>query len=106
MQLERDRELLITGYTWTYVGEFCYFLCCLVSLHWIALYVLVLVDTYNKCEIGGIDNLCFFGNNVIFGTYKFNGKVRSSVLFSFSFSYVILLGVQLRLVLYQTHAFT
>ena len=82
LELEGDRELLITGYTWTCFGEFCYFLCCLVSLHWIALYVLILVDTYNKCEVGGIDNLCFFGNNVIFGTYELNGKVRSSCLCS------------------------
>lgn len=77
VELEGDRELLITGYTWTYFGEFCYFLCCLISFQWIALYILILVDTYNKCEVGGIDNLCFFGNNVIFGTYEFNGKVRS-----------------------------
>ncbi|KAG0585432.1 hypothetical protein KC19_2G011200 [Ceratodon purpureus] len=75
VELEGDREFLITGFTWTYFGEFCYFLSCLVSLHWIALYVLILVDTYNKCEVGGIDNLCFFGNNVIFGTYELNSKV-------------------------------
>jgi len=80
VELEGDRQLLITGYTWTYFGEFCYILCCLVSLQWIALYILILVDTYNKCEVGGIDNLCFFGNNVIFGTYEFNGKVCCSLL--------------------------
>jgi hypothetical protein len=89
VELEGDRDLLITGYTWTYFGEFCYFLCCLVSLHWIALYVLILVDTYNKCEVGGIDNLCFFGNNVIFGTYELNGKVRSSILFHLRFWFMV-----------------
>lgn len=91
--LKGDRELLITGYTWSCFGEFCYFLCCLVSLHWVALYILILVDTYNNCEVGGIDNLCFFGNNVIFGTYEFNGKVRSFLFVSlFShFGYVLVL---------------
>nr|PNR41660.1 hypothetical protein PHYPA_019065 [Physcomitrium patens] len=75
LELDEARVLLITGYTWTYFGQFCYSLCCLISLHWVALYVLILIDTYNKCEIGGIDNLCFFGNNVIFGTYELNGKI-------------------------------
>lgn len=89
VELEGDRDLLITGYTWTYFGEFCYFLCCLVSLHWIGLYVLILVDTYNKCEVGSIDNLCFFGNNVIFGTYQLNGKVSSSILFHLRFWFMV-----------------
>lgn len=83
LELDEARVLLITGYTWTYFGQFCYSLCCLISLHWVALYVLILIDTYNKCEIGGIDNLCFFGNNVIFGTYELNGKVISSLFFTF-----------------------
>jgi hypothetical protein len=36
---------------------------------------LILVDTYNNCEVESIDNLCFFGNHFIFGTYELNGKV-------------------------------
>ncbi|KAH9540758.1 hypothetical protein CY35_14G023000 [Sphagnum magellanicum] len=75
LSLEGESEIQFTGYTRSYFGEFCYLLCCLVSLHWIALYILILVDTYNNCEVGSIDNLCFFGNHFIFGTYELNGKV-------------------------------
>jgi hypothetical protein len=74
LSLEGESEIQFTGYTRSYFGEFCYLLCCLVSLHWIALYILILVDTYNNCEVGSIDNLCFFGNHFIFGTYELNGK--------------------------------
>eukprot|EP00250_Pteridium_aquilinum_P014895 c22269_g1_i1 orf=370-4158(-) len=70
-----ERDLQITGYLHTAFGEFCYILCCLVSLHWIALFILILFDTYNQCEVGGIDNLCFYGNHVIFGTYDFNAVI-------------------------------
>lgn len=29
----------------------------------------------HDCEVNGIDSLCFFGDNEIFGTYLMNGKV-------------------------------
>jgi hypothetical protein len=32
-------------------------------------------DFYNKCQVGGIDNLCFFGDHFIFGDYLNNGQV-------------------------------
>ncbi|EFJ32188.1 hypothetical protein SELMODRAFT_439526 [Selaginella moellendorffii] len=79
LEPEEAKELLVTGYTWSYFGEFCYCVCCLTSLHWLALYVVILFDTYNKCDIGGIDNLCFFGNYFIFGTYELNAKVFFTV---------------------------
>lgn len=75
LYMDDDKELQITGYLHTGFGEFCYILCCLVSLHWIALFVLVLFDTYNRCEVAGIDNLCFYGNHVIFGAYDFNAMI-------------------------------
>ncbi len=80
LSLEGESEIQFTGYTRSYFGEFCYLLCCLVSLHWIALYIVILVDTYNNCEVGSIDNLCFFGNHFIFGTYELNGKVGLSFI--------------------------
>ena len=75
------QELQVTGYLHTAFGEFCYTLCCLVCVHWIALFVLILFDTYNQCQVGGIDNLCFYGNHVIFGTYDFNAMVSSTILY-------------------------
>ncbi|KAI5068179.1 hypothetical protein GOP47_0016524 [Adiantum capillus-veneris] len=75
LDVDSDRELQITGYLHTAFGEFCYIMCCVVSLHWIALFILTLFDTYNQCEVGGIDNLCFYGNYVIFGSYGFNAMI-------------------------------
>lgn len=75
LDMDDNRDLQITGYVHTAFGEFCYILCCLVSLHWLALFILILFDTYNQCEVGGIDNLCFYGNHVIFGAYNFNAVV-------------------------------
>ncbi|KAJ7563257.1 hypothetical protein O6H91_03G103100 [Diphasiastrum complanatum] len=75
VDMEAEKELQVTGYTWSIFGECCYLLCCLTSLQWMCLFILILFDTYNKCEVGSIDNLCFFGDNVIFGTYELNGKV-------------------------------
>ncbi|BBN18845.1 hypothetical protein MPTK1_8g05990 [Marchantia polymorpha subsp. ruderalis] len=79
LNVEGQAELRFTGYKTTVFGEWCYLLCCLVSLHWMAIFVLILVDTYNGCQVGGIDNLCFFGNNFIFGTYELNGKIFFTV---------------------------
>lgn len=79
LNVEGQAELRFTGYKTTVFGEWCYLLCCLVSLHWMAIFVLILVDTYNGCQVGGIDNLCFFGNNFIFGTYELNGKVSNAL---------------------------
>ncbi|XP_024542840.1 uncharacterized protein LOC9635602 [Selaginella moellendorffii] len=64
VNVEEEKELRITGYTWSYFGEFCYCLCCLTSLHWILLHSLLLLDAYNKCQVGGVD-----------GSYDFNGKI-------------------------------
>ncbi|MCO5602074.1 hypothetical protein L7F22_056201 [Adiantum nelumboides] len=75
LDVDNERELQITGYLHTAFGEFCYMLCCVVSLHWVALFILILFDTYNQCEVGGIDNLCFYGNYVIFGSYNFNAVI-------------------------------
>ncbi|KAH7415779.1 hypothetical protein KP509_14G060200 [Ceratopteris richardii] len=73
--MDNLRDLYAVGYTHTAFGEFCYVLCCLISLHWIALFILIFFDTYNQCEVGSIDNLCFYGNHVIFGSYDFNAMV-------------------------------
>ncbi|KAL3676686.1 hypothetical protein R1sor_026634 [Riccia sorocarpa] len=79
VSVEDEEEIHLTGHRPTIFGEWCYLLCCLTSLHWIAIFILILVDTYNGCQVGGIDNLCFFGNNFIFGTYELNGKVFFTV---------------------------
>ena len=52
-----------------------YGLCCLFSLSCTALFILVLWDYYNNCQVSGIDGLCFYGDYFIFGTFQFNSEV-------------------------------
>eukprot|EP00884_Botryococcus_braunii_P008422 jgi/Botrbrau1/17581/Bobra.0166s0023.1 len=68
-------HLQLTPYRESVFGRFCYSLCILTSIQWVALYIVVLLDFYNKCQVGGIDNLCFFGDHFIFGNYLYNGQV-------------------------------
>lgn len=60
-------------------GRLCYGLCCLVSVQIIALYIVFLVDYYNGCQLRGIDNLCFYGNHFLFGSYMANGTAFFTV---------------------------
>jgi hypothetical protein len=60
-------------------GRLCYALCCAVSLQIIALYLLFLIDYYNGCQLSGIDNLCFYGNHFLFGSYMANGTAFFAV---------------------------
>ena len=55
-------------------GRACYALCCAVSAQFLALYVIFLVDFYNRCQVGSIDNLCFSGDHFLFGGYMQNGQ--------------------------------
>ncbi|BBN19120.1 hypothetical protein MPTK1_8g08050 [Marchantia polymorpha subsp. ruderalis] len=75
LPLEEQRNLVFTGYKQTMFGTYCWSLAILTSVHWMALWMVLLLDTYNKCQVRGVDNLCFYGNYFIFGTYNFNGVV-------------------------------
>jgi hypothetical protein len=71
--------LRFTGYRRVLAGELCWWLLILTSLHWIGIYVLVLVDAYWACQMTGIDNTCFYGTYFIFGSYDRNGTVSKSI---------------------------
>lgn len=58
----------------SWFGRACYWLCCAVSAQFLALYVIFLVDFYNRCQVGSIDNLCFSGDHFLFGGYMQNGQ--------------------------------
>lgn len=55
-------DTFLQGYKETLYGRFCYLLCLLMSLQWVALLVVLLYDYYAGCQVGGIDNWCFYGN--------------------------------------------
>lgn len=76
IQVEADEPVLrFKGYRTVLAGEFCWWLLILTSLHWIALFVLILVDFYWKCQLTSIDNTCFYGTYFVFGSYDRNGEV-------------------------------
>lgn len=78
------REVQFTGYRSSVFGEIGYALACFMSLLWIALFLLILVDTYNACEVQGVDDLCFYGNNFILApTASTERCVRANILFLF-----------------------
>lgn len=105
LDLDLDvKEIRFTGYKRTLFGEYCWSLACLTSVHWIALWLVLLADTYSGCQVKGIDSLCFYGNYFIFGTYEFNATVSTSLeplsvllcLFNLQLSeYIILLSVHI-----------
>ena len=65
--------LKFRGYRSHWLGSACYALCCAVSLQFLALYITILVDFYMGCQVRSIDNLCFYGNHFLFGSYDANG---------------------------------
>ena len=73
--MQQERLLHFYGFRDHLWGRACYALCCLVSLQWLALIFLLLIDFYQGCQVGGIDNLCFFGTHFIFGGYNLNAQV-------------------------------
>jgi hypothetical protein len=84
--------LQFTGYRTTFFGEVCWWLCIIMSVQWICLYIVVLIDTYDKCQLNGIDNTCFYGTYFIFGSYNRNGTVCVQV--SKKINYVFLITVK------------
>ena len=79
-QVQQERLLHFYGFRDHLWGRACYALCCLVSLQWLALIFLLLIDFYQGCQVGGIDNLCFFGTHFIFGGYNLNAQVGPTLL--------------------------
>ena len=79
-QVQQERLLHFYGFRDHLWGRACYALCCLVSLQWLALIFLLLIDFYQGCQVGGIDNLCFFGTHFIFGGYDLNAQVGPTLL--------------------------
>ena len=65
--------LKFRGYQAHWLGRLCYALCCAISLQFLALYITILVDFYMDCQVRSIDNLCFYGNHFLFGSYDANG---------------------------------
>ena len=46
----------------------------LVSLGWLVIFLVIIIDQYNDCEFKSIDDACFYGDYFIFGDYDTNSK--------------------------------
>ena len=74
MEINAEELLQFRPLRTSWFGRACYWLCCAVSAQFLALYVIFLVDFYNRCQVGSIDNLCFSGDHFMFGSYMTNGQ--------------------------------
>lgn len=78
---ELDEPIVrFTGYRTVIFGEICCWLLILTSILWIIIYLLVLLDAYESCQLTSMDNLCFFGTYFIFGSYELNGRVSNFLI--------------------------
>ncbi|KAK3281415.1 hypothetical protein CYMTET_10789, partial [Cymbomonas tetramitiformis] len=66
--------LQLKGYKDHWAGNICYVLMCLTSLHWVVIYAVIIVDNYLGCELGGLDNLCYYGKYYVFGDFHSNSR--------------------------------
>ena len=49
--MEEDEQLEFFPYKDTVWGRAAYLLACLTSLQWLALYIVILLDFYNGCQV-------------------------------------------------------
>ena len=65
----------MTGYRKTAAGSLCHLLFLTYTPVFVAIYCLLIIDTYWSCELAGPDALCFFGANPLLGTTAVNEHV-------------------------------
>uniref|UniRef100_A0A0G4I7T0 Uncharacterized protein n=1 Tax=Chromera velia CCMP2878 TaxID=1169474 RepID=A0A0G4I7T0_9ALVE len=80
---EGGRQMSIVGYKDHWVGTSVYFLWVLFSLHWVALYLVIVIDHRWDCQFGGWDNLCFEGQHFITGNTLNNQRAMFTVWMCF-----------------------
>lgn len=50
-------------------GTICYYLVNLISISWLLIFLVIIVDVYLDCQFRGVDCLCNYGSWPIFGNY-------------------------------------
>ena len=60
--------VMMSGHHSCLLGDVCYYGVYFATVMGMIWYLLIIVDTYNDCEIKGMDTLCWFGDFVLFGT--------------------------------------
>lgn len=85
----KNDEILLYPYKRLILGDIGYYLAMAISLHWVILVLVVLIDYYNDCQLGSIDKLCFYGNYFITGSFEKNGSIFFSVWLLSSIWYIV-----------------
>lgn len=93
-----DVDLMTQGYKDHVFGTITYVSLWAFSLSWLLLWLIIYIDYYNLCQWGGVDNLCFYGNKVIFGSYDVDSTVMffTWVCSLFWFAFVIAMSSKFR----------
>lgn len=71
----QTRRMRALGYRTSTVGAASAKAVVLGCVLWIFVIFAVLFDFYNGCQLTGVDNLCFFGDYVLFGGWTTNSEV-------------------------------
>jgi len=72
---EATSEVKVQGYKNHLMGTITFGSLWAVSISILVAWLVLFIDYFHKCEWGGIDNLCFFGDYYIFGSYTVNSEV-------------------------------
>lgn len=76
IDLSTDEQfIIIQGYKDNLLGTFCYSVVLVFNLFLLAIYSVLLADYYRNCQFKSYDNMCFYGDDFIFGTYYQNGRI-------------------------------
>jgi hypothetical protein len=67
-------DLLQIPYHTDLFGTVCYYLVNTISISWVLLFLVLIIDYYYDCELEGIDSLCYYGSYPIFGDYDTNAE--------------------------------
>lgn len=67
-------DILQIPYLADVFGTACYYMINVISVSWLLLFFILIIDFYNDCELEGIDSLCYYGSYPLFGNYDTNAE--------------------------------
>ena len=67
-------DILQIPYQADVFGTACYCMVNVISVSWLLLFLILIIDFYFDCELEGIDSLCYYGSYPVFGNYDTNAE--------------------------------
>ena len=71
---ETNSTFITIPYRSNWFGSICQLWMSILSFGWIAIFIILLVDSYFDCQLKSIDSLCYYGSYPILGTYDSNSE--------------------------------